>query len=68
MGLPARKLKEYYRGNVKNVVVTSDEGLRLQLPLSALRPYVRETGVYGYFDVVIDENNKLVHLEPIWLD
>ena len=63
MGLPARKLKEYYRGNVRNVVVTTDEGLRLQLPVEVFRPYVTEAGIYGVFTVCVDGNHKLLQLE-----
>lgn len=63
MGLPAHKLKEYYRGSVRNVVVTTDEGLRLQLPLEVFRPYVSEAGIYGVFCVTVDDNHKLLQLE-----
>ncbi|WP_455211383.1 DUF2835 family protein [Kaarinaea lacus] len=63
MGLPAHKLKEYYRGNVKNVVVTTDDGLRLQLPLEVFRPFVSEAGIYGFFVVYVDDNHKLVRLD-----
>ena len=63
MGLPAHILKEYYRGNVQNVVVTTDGGLRLQLPIEALRPYVTEDGIYGVFVVYVDDNHKLIQLE-----
>jgi hypothetical protein len=63
MGLAAHKLKEYYRGNVRNVVVTTDEGLRLQLPLDAFRPHVTQAGIYGVFTVYVDEYHKLLRLE-----
>jgi len=62
MGLPARQLKEYYRGNVKNVVVTTDDGLRLQLPIEVFRPYVTEAGIYGFFEVLVDDDHKLIGL------
>jgi len=63
MGLAAHKLKEYYRGNVRNVVVTTNEGLRVQLPLDAFRPYVTQAGIFGVFTVYVDEHHKLVRLE-----
>lgn len=63
MGLPARKLKDYYRGDVRNVVVTTDEGLRLQLPIEVFRPYVTEAGIYGFFVVTVDDNHKLIRLD-----
>ncbi len=63
MGLPAHKLKDYYRGNVQNMVVTTDEGLHLQLPIEVFRPYVTEAGIYGFFVVYVDDNHKLIRLD-----
>ncbi|KPJ94350.1 MAG: hypothetical protein AMJ53_05430 [Gammaproteobacteria bacterium SG8_11] len=63
MGLPAYKLKEFYRGNVQHVVVTTDDGLRLQLPIEVFRPYVNQAGIYGIFKVYVDDNHKLIRLE-----
>jgi hypothetical protein len=63
MGLPAHKLKEYYRGNVQNVVITTDEGLRLQLPIDVFRPYVTQAGIYGFFTVCVDDDHKLLRLD-----
>jgi hypothetical protein len=63
MGLAAHKLKDYYRGNVRNVLVTTDDGLRLQLPLDAFRPHVTEAGIYGVFTVYVDDYHKLLRLE-----
>ena len=63
MGLPAHKLKQYYRGNAQHVLVTTHEGLRLQLPLDAFRPFVTEAGIYGVFVVYVDENNKMQRIE-----
>jgi len=63
MGLSAYKLEDYYRGNVKNVLVTTLEGLRLQLPLDVFRPYVTNSGIHGAFTVIVDENNKLIRIE-----
>jgi hypothetical protein len=63
MGLPAYRLTEYYRGNVQNVVVTADDGLRLQLPIAVFRPYVTEAGIYGIFTAYVDNHHKLIRLE-----
>jgi len=63
MGLPAYKIEEYYRGNVKGVVVTCDNGLTLQLPVEVFRPYLTRTGVYGNFRVCVDSSHKLVRIE-----
>jgi hypothetical protein len=57
MGLAAHKLKEYYRGNVRHVVLTTDEGLRLQLPLDVFRPHLTQLGIYGVFIVYGNEHH-----------
>lgn len=63
MVLPAHKLIQYYRGNAQKVVVTSKEGLRLQLPIDVFKPYITQNGIYGVFTVWVDENNKMIRLE-----
>ncbi|WP_455205101.1 DUF2835 family protein [Kaarinaea lacus] len=65
MGLSAHKLMEYYRGNVKNVLVTTEEGLKLQLPLQVLKSYVSHSGIYGEFVVDVDDNNKFVNIHQV---
>ena len=65
MGLSAFKLKEFYRGNVKNLLVTTREGLRLQLPVDVFRPYVTHHGIQGAFTVYVDDDNKLIRIEKI---
>ena len=63
MGLSAHKLKDYYRGNVQNVLVTTREGLRVQLPIDVFRPYVTSNGIQGAFVVYVDDNNKMIRIE-----
>jgi len=65
MVLTSEQLLHYYRGRVKNVVVQSDNGLSLQIPLVALRPFVSHSGIEGYFRLVTDNNNKLQSLEKL---
>lgn len=52
----------YYRGAVKNVLVTMQDGSTLQFPASALRPFVTNDGVNGQFILRVDENNKIIEL------
>ena len=65
MGLSEHKLKSYYRGNVQNVVVTTNEGLRLQLPISVFRPYITNSGIQGIFIVYVDDDNKMIRVEKV---
>lgn len=65
ISLPAYRLQEYYRGAVSKVLVITEDGLRLELPLSALRPFIRRDGVYGRFEARADANARLVGLERL---
>lgn len=65
VGISADKLKAYYRGEVQNAVITSHEGLRLQLPIDAFRPYITNNGIHGIFMVYVDDNNKLIQIDKI---
>ena len=57
--------QRYYRGTAQNVIVRSREGLRVQFPASALRPFVSSNGVHGHFALSMDKNNKLVNLQRL---
>jgi hypothetical protein len=63
LGLSAHKLKDYYRGHVQNIMVSTHDGLRLQLPLEVFRPYVTNDGIQGAFAVYVDDNHKMIRLE-----
>ena len=60
--LPADTTLAIYEGRVRYVIVTSREGLRLQIPATNLMPYVSDDGINGRFTMLLDENDKLVEL------
>jgi len=53
----------YYQGSAKNLVVTLDNGQRVQLPLINFRPFITDLGLKGQFEVVFTEEFKLVSLK-----
>lgn len=65
LNISAAEYLAYYRGNAQSVVVTTQQGLRVKLPASALRPYVTKDGISGQFALLTDENNKMLELRRI---
>ncbi|NIY84776.1 DUF2835 domain-containing protein [Vibrio hepatarius] len=55
----------HYNGAASNVLVTTDNGLRLQLPASRFRPFLSQIGVKGRFRLTTDHNNKFMKLEVL---
>ena len=54
-----------YLPNINTVVMTSEDGKRIQLPVHNLRPHVSPFGIKGRFRLIIDENNKIKTFEKI---
>ncbi len=52
----------YYAGGAINVHVKTEDGLRIQFPASALKPWITHNGIHGYFMIKFDENHKLIEL------
>lgn len=54
-----------YSGVASNVLVVTDEGLRLQLPATRFRPFVSQIGIRGRFRLTTDGENKFIKLEML---
>jgi len=65
MKLTARECQEYYKGLFTSVQVLTHTGLRLQLPAHHIRTFVTPQGVEGYFELLLDNNNKFISLQKI---
>ncbi|REG86482.1 DUF2835 family protein [Marinomonas pollencensis] len=63
--LSATQYEAAYSGVAKNVVASSLDGRKVQLPLSAFQPFVSYRGVNGIFEVEFDSRNKLVGVTQI---
>ncbi len=55
----------HYSGAASAVVVTTDQGLRLQIPASRLRPFLTQLGVKGRFRLTANQQNKFLKLEML---
>jgi len=52
-----------YVPGINSVVMKTDNGKRVQLPVRNLRPHVSPIGINGRFRLMIDENNKIKSFE-----
>jgi hypothetical protein len=52
-----------YLPGINTVIMTAENGKRIQLPVQNLRPHVRPNGIKGRFRLIIDENNKIKAFE-----
>ena len=48
-----------YTPGTDKVIMTAENGKRIQLPVQNLRPHVSTNGIKGRFRLIIDENNKI---------
>lgn len=55
----------YYAGAASWVVAKAFEGETVRFPASFLREFVSEDGVHGTFEMVVDENDKLISLRRL---
>jgi hypothetical protein len=53
---------DYYRGTVKRVIVRAVSGQNVQFPASLLQRFVTQDGVHGDFELICDDNHKVVEL------
>ena len=57
--------EQFYVPGNNTVIMTADNGKRIQLPVQNLRPHVSPIGINGRFRLTVDENNKLQSFEKI---
>lgn len=62
INLSAEKTERIYQGQVRYILVYTDDGASLQLPAQNFRTYVTDKGINGRFIVETDNNNKLTRL------
>jgi hypothetical protein len=63
--MSAHEFLPYYQGQVKSIIATTAEGVRVQFPAMHLRQYVTADGVKGYF-CLETQNNKFLSLMKIY--
>lgn len=65
LNIPYQHFLVYYSGVASHVVVTTDNGVKIQLPASRFRPFLSYIGLKGRFRLTTDQNNKFIKLESL---
>lgn len=63
--LSAEKYQHYYEGAAKAVIVQAENGQTLKFPADALQKFITHDGVKGRFEILYDENNKMVTINRL---
>ncbi len=55
----------YYKGYVRQIMVTTEDNQRIQFPAQFIQRFVSENGVHGRFQLVFNAENKLISLVKV---
>lgn len=65
LSVPYLQCEELYRTGNNAVVLTADNGTKVQIPTANLRPFIDRQGIKGRFRLVITDNKKVKSFEKI---
>jgi len=65
INLAAETFLRYYQGTAKAVIVSAEDGRRVQLPAVKLRPFLLTDGIQGRFEITLDDQNKLLSIRRL---
>ena len=65
ISVPYLQCEELYQSENNAVVLTADNGVRVQVPSANLRPFVGREGIKGRFRLVVTDNKKVKSFEKI---
>lgn len=54
---------QVYTGQIQHAVLTSEQGVRVQVPINRIKAHLDSFGVNGRFRLAVDQNNKIVAFE-----
>jgi hypothetical protein len=57
--------QRYYQGAARFVIVMAENGQKVQFPAEHIRPFIKQSGVSGYFSILFDDAHKLLSLKKI---
>lgn len=60
-----QELLKFYRGHARNVVATDAQGKSMAFPIEVIRPFVTKEGVYGRFEMIVDDNFKFISIKKV---
>ncbi|MCC5451648.1 DUF2835 domain-containing protein [Rheinheimera sp. UJ51] len=59
------KCQQFYRGEIRYVIVTADSGERIQLAFKHFKPFISQLGIRGRFRLTLTNNGDFFSLEKI---
>ena len=65
LAISAEEYLAYYQGSAREIVARSDDNKVVRFPASAFRRFVTHEGIFGRFEIIFDENNKLISVQSI---
>ena len=65
LNLSKEQALRYYQGSARFVVVTAENGKRIQFPAEHIRSFIGASGIQGWFSIEFDGNNKLIAIRRI---
>lgn len=65
LAISREQYERYYRGTAKEVIATALDGRKVRFPITALQPFVSHGGVSGLFQLIYNEDNRLVSVERL---
>ena len=65
LNLSKEQALRYYQGSARFVVVTAENGKRIQFPAEHIRSFIGASGIQGRFSIEFDGNNKLITIRRI---
>ncbi len=63
--LTPEQCQAYYQGHIKYVLVTADDGQKIQLAFRHLLPFISMNGIRGRFRLTVHKNGSFQNLEKI---
>lgn len=62
---PTELERLYYRQEAQHVIVITEQGLRIKLPLRRFAPFITEAGIRGHFQLTLGEQNRFLSMQKI---
>lgn len=62
---PTELERVYYRQEAQHVIVITEQGLRIQLPLRRFAPFITESGIRGRFQLTLDKQNRFLSVQKL---
>lgn len=65
LSLKYESCERFYSPGINTIIMTAEDGKRIQLPVQNLRAHVSPFGIKGRFRLIIDGNNKIKIFEKV---